>query len=179
MSLVALSTSLFLLGLQSHHRRWGAVTSSCAPGCAGGRSLGRCPRGRPCSLLPEQAPIASQEQGSGFCEPGELERLGEERRGNTCFRAASVPRLLTSWFHGMREKHGMLGHKEAIFVVWGIGKGAGGSLFDSAGLLKWGPLALLKSDPSHKPSPAETHVGTSSSHFVFSSREIMGPLMPT
>ena len=135
--------------------------------------------GWPCSLLPEQAPIASQEQVSGFCGPGELEGLGEERRGNTCFRAASVLRLFTSWFHGMCEKHGMLGHKDAIFVVWGIGKGAGGRSFDSAGLLKWGPLALLKSDPSHKPSPVETYVGTSTPHFVFSSREIMGPLMPT
>lgn len=71
------------------------------------------------------------------------------RRGGKymCFRAASVPRLLTSWFHGMREKHGCLGIKGDLcgFRGW---KGAGESLFDSAGLLKWGPLALPKSDPS-------------------------------
>lgn len=65
------------------------------------------------------------------------------------------------------------------FVVWSVEKGARGSSLDSAGLLRRGPLTLLKSDPSHKPSPVETHVGTSSPHFVFSSREIMGPLMPT
>lgn len=49
--------------------------------------------GRPCSLLPEQAPIASQEQVSGFCEPGELEGLGEEE-GKYLFQSCQCSKAL-------------------------------------------------------------------------------------
>lgn len=70
-------TSLFFLGLQSHHRRWGAVTLLLCSGMRCGWSAGRCPRGRPCSLLPEQAPSPLRSRGLGSVAWGVGEVGGE------------------------------------------------------------------------------------------------------